>query len=155
MLQPLNVLLVVRGPKLNTVLKMWPHQCWVQWDNHFTALAGHTIPDTSQDVVGLLGHLGTLLAHVKHELYETAIKPKAVLSSVAKPRNLTYWEWVFPQRLPAEWGILYIYSVIKIIFFHYIFYHVFFFPLLWYSASLKEVSLYLSTQKSWDITWKQ
>ena len=27
--------------------------------------AGHTIPDTSQDAIGLLGHLGTLLAHVQ------------------------------------------------------------------------------------------
>ena len=27
MLQDLNVFLVVRGPKLNTVLKVWPHQC--------------------------------------------------------------------------------------------------------------------------------
>jgi len=26
-LQPLNVLLVVRGPKLNTAFKVWPHQC--------------------------------------------------------------------------------------------------------------------------------
>jgi len=26
------------------------------------APAGHTIPDTSQDAVGLLGHLGTLMA---------------------------------------------------------------------------------------------
>jgi len=27
--------------------------------------AGHTVPDTSQDAIGLLGHLGTLLAHVQ------------------------------------------------------------------------------------------
>lgn len=48
---------------------------------------------------------------------ETAINPKAVLSSVEKPRNLTYWEWVFPQRVPAERRKLQIYSVIKITFF--------------------------------------
>ena len=32
---------------------------------HLFTPAGHTLPDTSQDAVGLLGHLGTLLAHVQ------------------------------------------------------------------------------------------
>ena len=27
MLQGLNIILVVRDPKLNTILKVWPHQC--------------------------------------------------------------------------------------------------------------------------------
>jgi len=63
-LQPLNVLLVVRGPKLNTVLKVQPHQGRAQGHNHLPTPAGHTVPDTSQDAVGLLGHLGSLLAHV-------------------------------------------------------------------------------------------
>ncbi|GAB0181768.1 hypothetical protein GRJ2_000642100 [Grus japonensis] len=64
-LQHLNVFLVVRGPKPNTVLKVRPHQCRVQVDNHFPSPAGHTIPDTSQDAVGLIDHLGTLLAHIQ------------------------------------------------------------------------------------------
>ncbi|KAK4823178.1 hypothetical protein QYF61_027082 [Mycteria americana] len=64
-LQHLNVSLVVRGPKLNTVFKVRPHQCQAQGDNHFPSPAGHTISDTSQDAVGLLGHLGTLLAHIQ------------------------------------------------------------------------------------------
>ncbi|KAK4815510.1 LOW QUALITY PROTEIN: hypothetical protein QYF61_003068 [Mycteria americana] len=34
-------------------------------DNHFPTPAGHTIPDTSQDAIGFLGHLGTLLAHIQ------------------------------------------------------------------------------------------
>ncbi|GAB0208382.1 hypothetical protein GRJ2_003303900 [Grus japonensis] len=37
----------------------------VQGDNHFPSPTGHTIPDTSQDAVGRLGHLGTLLAHIQ------------------------------------------------------------------------------------------
>ncbi|GAB0199151.1 hypothetical protein GRJ2_002380500 [Grus japonensis] len=65
MLQHLNVLLVLRGPKLNPALEMWPHQSQVQGDDHCPGPAGHTIPDTSQDAVGCLGHLGTLLAHVQ------------------------------------------------------------------------------------------
>ncbi|KAK4825213.1 hypothetical protein QYF61_025141 [Mycteria americana] len=64
-LQPLNVSLVVGGPKLNTVFEVRPHQCRVQGHDHFPSPAGHTIPDTSQDAVGFLGHLGTLLAHIQ------------------------------------------------------------------------------------------
>ncbi|KAK4806152.1 hypothetical protein QYF61_001075 [Mycteria americana] len=65
MLQHLNVSLVVRGPKLNTVFEVRPHQCRVQGHDHFPSPAGHTISDTSQDGIGFLGHLGTLLAHIQ------------------------------------------------------------------------------------------
>ncbi|KAJ7410366.1 integral membrane protein dgcr2 idd [Pitangus sulphuratus] len=34
-------------------------------DDHCPGPACHTIPDTGQDATGLLGHLGTLLAHVQ------------------------------------------------------------------------------------------
>ncbi|KAK4810864.1 hypothetical protein QYF61_008836 [Mycteria americana] len=64
-IQHLNVSLVVRGPKLNTVFQVQPHQCRVQGHDHFPSPAGHTIPDTSQDAFGFLGHLGTLLAHIQ------------------------------------------------------------------------------------------
>ncbi|KAK4826742.1 hypothetical protein QYF61_010995 [Mycteria americana] len=58
-------LLSVRGPKLNTVFEVQPHYCQVQGDNHFPSPAGHAIFDTSQDAIGFLGHLGTLLAHIQ------------------------------------------------------------------------------------------
>ncbi|KAK4814267.1 hypothetical protein QYF61_012822 [Mycteria americana] len=64
-LQHLNVSLVVGGPKLNTVFKVRPHQCRVQGHDHFPSPAGHTIFDTSQDAIGFLGRLGTLLAHIQ------------------------------------------------------------------------------------------
>ncbi|KAK4819924.1 hypothetical protein QYF61_015299 [Mycteria americana] len=64
-LQHLNVSLVVRGPKLNTVSEVQPHQCRVQGHDHFPSPAGHAIFDTSQDAIGFLGHLGTLLAHIQ------------------------------------------------------------------------------------------
>ncbi|KAK4824931.1 hypothetical protein QYF61_021551 [Mycteria americana] len=64
-LQPLNVFVVVRGSKLNTGFEVRPHQCRVQGDDHCPSPAGHTIPDTSQDAIGFLGHLGTLLAHIQ------------------------------------------------------------------------------------------
>ncbi|KAK4818449.1 hypothetical protein QYF61_013136 [Mycteria americana] len=64
-LQHLNVSLVVRGPKLNTAFEVRPHQCRVQGHDHFPSPAGHTIFDTSQDAIGFLGHLGTLLAHIQ------------------------------------------------------------------------------------------
>jgi len=37
----------------------------VSTSNHFPAPAGCTISDTSQEAIGLLGHMGTLLAHVQ------------------------------------------------------------------------------------------
>ncbi|KAK4825179.1 hypothetical protein QYF61_024659 [Mycteria americana] len=55
-LQHLNVPLVVGGPKLNTVF---------EGHNHFPSPAGHAIFDTSQDAIGFLGRLGTLLAHIQ------------------------------------------------------------------------------------------
>ncbi|KAK4826180.1 hypothetical protein QYF61_006042 [Mycteria americana] len=64
-LQHLNVSLVVRGPKLNTGFEVRPHQCRVQGHDHFPSPAGHTISDTSQDAIGFLGHLATLLAHTQ------------------------------------------------------------------------------------------
>ncbi|KAK4830864.1 hypothetical protein QYF61_013793 [Mycteria americana] len=64
-LQHLKVSLVVRGPKLNTGFEVRPHQCRVQGHNHFLSPAGHAIFDTSQDAIGFLGRLGTLLAHIQ------------------------------------------------------------------------------------------
>ncbi|KAK4820326.1 hypothetical protein QYF61_023559 [Mycteria americana] len=64
-LQPLNVSLGARGPTLNTAFEVRPHQCRVQGRDHFPSPAGHAIADTSQDAIGLLGHLGTLLAHIQ------------------------------------------------------------------------------------------
>ncbi|KAK4829521.1 hypothetical protein QYF61_005160 [Mycteria americana] len=55
-LQYLNIPLVVGGPKLNTAF---------EGHNHFSSPAGHTIFDTSQDAIGFLGRLGTLLAHIQ------------------------------------------------------------------------------------------
>ncbi|KAK4818295.1 hypothetical protein QYF61_010437 [Mycteria americana] len=52
-LQHLNVSLVVGGPKLNT------------GHDHSPSPAGHAISDISQDAIGFLGHLGTLLAHIQ------------------------------------------------------------------------------------------
>ncbi|KAJ7412648.1 hypothetical protein WISP_94987 [Willisornis vidua] len=64
-LQHLNVFLAVNGPKLNTRLEVQPHQCRVERDDHCPGPAGHTIADKGQDAICLLGHLGSLLAHVQ------------------------------------------------------------------------------------------
>ncbi|KAK4830600.1 hypothetical protein QYF61_012026 [Mycteria americana] len=56
-LQHLHVSLAVRGPKLNTVFKVRPHQCRVQGDDHFPTPAGHTISDTSQNAIAYSSHL--------------------------------------------------------------------------------------------------
>ena len=36
----------------------------------FPSAAHHTIPDTSQDAIGLLGHLGTLLAYIQPTVHQ-------------------------------------------------------------------------------------
>ncbi|KAK4832495.1 hypothetical protein QYF61_023542 [Mycteria americana] len=64
-LQHLNVSLVVGGPKLNTGFEVQPHRCRVQGHDRFPSPAGHAIFDTRQDAIGVLGHLGTLLAHIQ------------------------------------------------------------------------------------------
>ncbi|KAK4815973.1 hypothetical protein QYF61_010841 [Mycteria americana] len=64
-LQYLNIPLVVGGPNLNTGFEVRPHQCRVQGHDHFPSPAGHAISDTSQDAIGFLGRLGTLLAHIQ------------------------------------------------------------------------------------------
>ncbi|KAK4819185.1 hypothetical protein QYF61_026659 [Mycteria americana] len=64
-LQHLNIPLVVGGPKLNTGFEVQPHQCRVQGHDHCPSPAGHAIFDTSQDAIGFLGRLGTLLAHIQ------------------------------------------------------------------------------------------
>ncbi|KAK4826371.1 hypothetical protein QYF61_007985 [Mycteria americana] len=47
------------------VFEVRPQQCRVQGHDHFPSPAGHAIFDTSQDAIGFLGHLGTLLAHIQ------------------------------------------------------------------------------------------
>ena len=43
---------------------MWPHQGCVQMVDHFSTPADETISGTSRDGIGLLVHLGILLANV-------------------------------------------------------------------------------------------
>ncbi|RMC18216.1 hypothetical protein DUI87_05097 [Hirundo rustica rustica] len=64
-LKHLNILPKLRGPEMDTALKVWPDQCRVQGKYDLPAPAGHAIPDPGQDAIGPLGHLGTLLAHVQ------------------------------------------------------------------------------------------
>ncbi|KAK4818104.1 hypothetical protein QYF61_005907 [Mycteria americana] len=71
-LQHLNVFHVARGPKPNTVFKVQSDHCQLQGDNHFPSLAGHTISHMSQDAIGLLGHLGTLPAHIQPAVNQRA-----------------------------------------------------------------------------------
>ena len=61
-LQGLNVFLVVRGPELNAVLEVQPHQNQGMITS-FVCL--YAISVTRREAAGLLGHLGTLLAHVQ------------------------------------------------------------------------------------------
>ncbi|KAK4819006.1 hypothetical protein QYF61_022837 [Mycteria americana] len=124
--QHLNVSLVVGGPKLNTGFEVQPHQCRVQGHDHFPSPAGHAIFDASQDAIGLLGHLGTLLAHIQppvdqhpQVLFRWAafqpLFPKPVaLHGVAvaqvqdlalglvKPHTIDLGPWIQPVQVPLQ-----------------------------------------------------
>ena len=55
----------------------------------FPSPAHHTIPDTSQDTIGLLGHLGTMLAHIQLTVHQYTKVPfhQAALEHPAMLRN--------------------------------------------------------------------
>ncbi|KAK4818569.1 hypothetical protein QYF61_014705 [Mycteria americana] len=125
-LQPLNVSLVVGGPTLNTAFKVRPHQCRVQGHDHCPSPAGHAIPDTSQDAIGFLGHLGTLLAHIQAAvdqhpqvlLCQAAFQPlfptPVALHGVAvaqvqdptlglvEPHTIDLGPWIQPVQVPLQ-----------------------------------------------------
>ncbi|PKU39011.1 hypothetical protein llap_10688 [Limosa lapponica baueri] len=60
------------------------HQFPVQRDDHLLSPIHHTVLDTGQDAVGLLGQLGTLLAHVQ----QTVDQHPQVLLRQAAPATL-------------------------------------------------------------------
>ncbi|KAK4820403.1 hypothetical protein QYF61_026239, partial [Mycteria americana] len=116
-LQHLNVPLVVGGPKLNTVFEVRPHQCRVQGHDHFPSPAGHAIFDTSQDAIGFLGRLGTLLAHIQAAVnqHSQPLFPKPVaLHGVAvaqvqdlalglvKPHTIDLGPSIQPGQVPLQ-----------------------------------------------------
>ncbi|KAK4820324.1 hypothetical protein QYF61_023557 [Mycteria americana] len=125
-LQPLNVSLGVRGPTLNTAFEVRPHQCRVQGHDHCPAPAGHTIPDTSQDAIGFLGHLGTLLAHIQPAVNQHAqvllcwaafqpLFPKPIALhgvavaqgqdlalSLVEPHTIDLGPWIQPVQVPLQ-----------------------------------------------------
>ena len=49
------------------------HQCRVRGQDDFPSPAHHTIPDTSQEAIGPLGHLDTLLAHIQPTVQEAKV----------------------------------------------------------------------------------
>ncbi|KAK4815220.1 hypothetical protein QYF61_022867 [Mycteria americana] len=49
-------------------------------DDHCPSPAGHTIPDTSQDAIGFLGRLGTLLAHIQSAVNQVQWQRTRILS---------------------------------------------------------------------------
>ncbi|KAK4828214.1 hypothetical protein QYF61_024648 [Mycteria americana] len=125
-LQQLNVSLVVGGPKLNTGFEVRPHQCRVQGRDLFPSPAGHTIFDTSQDAIGFLGRLGTLLAHIQAAVNQhpqvllclAAFQPlfpkPGALHGVAvaqvqdlalglvKPHTIDLGPWIQPVQIPLQ-----------------------------------------------------
>ena len=58
------------GSRKYTVLEVGPNSCRVQGQDDFPSPAQHTIPYTSQDAIGLHGHLGTLLARIETTVHQ-------------------------------------------------------------------------------------
>ena len=58
----------------------------------FPSPAYHTVPDTSQDAIGLLGHLGTLLAHIQPTVHQYTKVP--------------FHQAAFQPHLPRSVGLL-------------------------------------------------
>ena len=64
----------------------------VQGQDYFPSSAHHTIPDTSQDAIGLLGHLGTLLTHTQltvHQYTRVPFHQAAFKPLLPKPVELS------------------------------------------------------------------
>lgn len=119
----LNFLLVVKGPNLNTGFKGQPHHCRVLMANHCPTPAGHTISYTSQDVIGLLGHLGTLLVvshltvsqHLQVFFLWVTFQPRFSLPQVFTPTwvllKCRIWHF-FIQLASTHWSsLLIIYQI--------------------------------------------
>lgn len=70
-----------------TMLKVQPHWSWVQRDIIFPGFSGHSISNTGQVALGLLGHLGTLLARTQLAVYQ---HPQSQFNSVQAPQRLHY-----------------------------------------------------------------
>ncbi|KAK4832223.1 hypothetical protein QYF61_021070 [Mycteria americana] len=97
-LQHLNVPLVVGGPKLNSGFEVRPHQCRVQGHDHFPSPAGHAIFDTSQDAIGFLGHLGTLLAHIQAAVNQHSQMMCRLKQERGLPAREQQWRVSWEQR---------------------------------------------------------
>ena len=53
-LQYVHICLVLGSPELNTVLQVWPHQCWVEGKAPLPRPAGHTLPNAAQETTSHL-----------------------------------------------------------------------------------------------------
>ena len=49
----MNVSLVLGSPELDTILRVWPHQCWAEWKDCLSQSASYTTPNAAQDTICL------------------------------------------------------------------------------------------------------
>lgn len=69
------VFLIVRNPKLYTLLEGRLHQCWAQWDSHFFQPVSYPAFNTFQNKVGHFGHQCMLLNHTDLTIYQNSLDP--------------------------------------------------------------------------------
>lgn len=95
-LQHLNVFLTVRDPKLNIVFKLRPHQSRVWGDNHYPS----PISDKSQDAIGVLSHLSTLLFYIQVAIDQNGPTPRFFFFFCIAFQPL----FLYPVCNPIAWG---------------------------------------------------
>ena len=78
-------------PKTEHITRGEASPIQLQGQDYFPGPAHHTIPDTRQDAIGLLSHLGTLLAYIQstvHQYTKVPFHQPAFQSLFPKPVGL-------------------------------------------------------------------
>ena len=93
------------APELGAVLQVGSQEGRVEGEHHVSRRASHTSLDATQDTVGLLGYMHTLMAHVESSIN---LNPKILLLRAAlKPyRAQSISVLGFPSNVPTSPSIL-------------------------------------------------
>jgi len=96
-LQEILVFLVLGSPELDTILQVRPNQGRVEGEDHLPWPVGQAPFKAPQDPTGLLGQLGTLLAHCQPAIHQD---PQVLLhrAPLQQVMPLYWYLWLFLLR---------------------------------------------------------
>lgn len=66
--QSVNVILVWERPKLDTILQMWSHKCWIEGKIHLPGAAGNTLANTARTLLAFFAIRVQLIQLVVYQL---------------------------------------------------------------------------------------